>query len=163
MDNIYKFDLVIVIGSLLTLLVLVGYVSPLIIAPIDEFETSETEVLFLIDKADKLLIDDNIDFSTPEEYEIRDGLRINLEPGKYYWKAVGVLKSEIRTFTVKSRVSFKLKEMEDGGYGVVNSGNVRLSVDVYDDEELVEIVKLGVSEERSVSEGDKYIGGMENG
>lgn len=157
--NIHKIDLVVIVGSLTVLIFLVGYVNPLIIAPIDEYETSEGDILFIIDKADVLLVDDNPDFTTPDEYKIEDGLKIDLEPGKYYWRVVGVLGSEIRTLTITSVVSLELKNV-DGGYGVVNSGNVRLNVDVYNGTKLVDKVKLEVGEVSDV-EGDKYIGGME--
>ena len=157
MENIMKFDLALVGISLVALIFVVGYVSPLVIAPLDEYE-SDGDVLFVIEKADVLLIDDNVEFSSPDEYNIEDGLKIRLEPGEYYWKAVGVLKSEVRTLTIKSIVDLELVKV-DGGFGVVNSGNVGLNVDVYDGDELVDKVKLGVGEVSS--EGDKFEGGME--
>jgi len=132
METVHKFDLVLVFVSLATLIFLVGYSQPLVVAPLDDYETSETEVLFEIEKAEKLLIDDNIDFTTPVEYDVREGLKIELEPGKYYWKAVGVLGSKIRTLTIQSTVSLELKKLDgDGLYGVVNKGNVRLNVHVF--------------------------------
>ena len=157
MDKVYKIDLVLIVVSLVVLMVLVGYARPLVIAPLDDYESSG-EVLFLIEKADYLLIDDNVDFTTPIRYEIKEGMEIDLVPGEYYWKAVGVLRSEIRTLTINSIVSLELKEI-DGGYGVVNNGNVRLNVDVYNGTELVEKKKVGVGE--VVDGGDKYVGGQE--
>ncbi len=160
MMNIHKIDLVMIVGSLVVLMFLVGYVNPLVVAPLDEFETSEREVLFVIDKADVLLIDDNLDFTTPDEYRVKDGLKINLGPGKYYWKVIGILNSDIKTLTINSVVDLKLVEIEEG-FGVVNSGNVRLDVDVYNGTELVDKVKLGVGGFSDVK-GDKYIGGMDD-
>ena len=154
MDKIYKIDLVLIVVSLVVLMGVVGYVRPLVIAPLDDYESSG-EVLFLIEKADYLLIDDNPDFTTPDKYVLEDGLEIDFVPGKYYWKAVGVLVSEVRTLTINSVVSLELVKVE-GGYGVVNGGNVVLNIDVYDGSELVEKRKLGVGEE--VDGGDKYIG-----
>ncbi|MBT3398353.1 hypothetical protein HN418_05285 [archaeon] len=153
-------DLVLIVGSLILLIFLVGYVSPMVIAPIDDYETMESEILFSIDKAERLLIDDNVEFTSPEEFAVSDGLKITLEPGEYYWKAVGVVKSEVRTLTIKSVVDLRLKEMENS-YGVVNAGNVRLNVDVYNGSELVDKVSLeiGDGEELNV-EGTKLIGGM---
>lgn len=156
--HLLKIDLVLIIGSLATLVFLVGYVNPLVIAPLNDFETSEGDILFVIDKADVLLVDDNLDFTTPDEYKIQDGLKINLESGKYYWKVVGVLGSEIRTLTINSVVSLKLKNI-NGSYGVVNSGNTKLNVDIYNGTELVDKVNLGVSEEIE-SQGTKFVGGM---
>jgi len=160
MDKIYMVDLVIVLVSVFVLMGVVGYARPLVIAPLDDYEGSGDEVLFLIEKADYLLIDDNVDFTTPERYEVEEGMKINLVPGEYYWKAVGVLGSEVRTLKINSEVSLELREI-DGEYGVVNVGNVRLNVDVYDGEELVEKRKLGVSEEMLGVRGDKFVGGQD--
>lgn len=161
--HIIKIDLVLIAVSVIGLLVLVGYASPLIIGPIDEFETADTKILFEIEKADIILIDDNAEFTSPDEYVVKDGLEINLKPGEYYWKAVGVLGSEIRTLTINSEVDLRLRRLENGDserYGVFNAGNVRLNVDVYDGDELIESVKLGVDEEVEV-EGDKFVGGQD--
>ena len=160
MDNIYKIDLALIIVSLAVLMVVVGYVNPLVVAPLDDYETSETEILFSIEKADVLLIDDNFDFTTPDEYSLKDGLKINLKPGKYYWKAVGVLESDVRTLTINSEIDLVL-EFDGEGYSVVNDGNVRLNVDVYNGTELIEKVKVGVGSEADV-DGDKFIGSQGN-
>jgi len=160
MDKIYKIDLAIIVGSLIVLMAVVGYVQPRVIAPLDDYETLDSEILFSIEKAESLLIDDNLDFSTPDEYLVEEGMKIDLQPGIYYWKAVGVLDSEIRTLTVKSEVSLELREIEGDGFGVVNAGNVRLNVDIYNGTELVEKVKLSVNEEADV-DGTKVVGGYD--
>jgi hypothetical protein len=157
MKNVYKIDMILVTVSIIVLIGLVGYARPLVIAPLDDYN-SAGDVLFSIEKADYLLIDDNVDFTTPDRYEIKDGLKIELVPGKYYWKAVGVLDGEVRTLTINSVVDLELKKI-DGGYGVVNGGNVRLNVDVYNGTKLVERKKLGVNE--VVVGGNKYIGGQD--
>ncbi len=143
---VYKIDAVIVVLTLIGLAVVGGYAQPLVIAPLNELETTETEILFLIEKAEVLLIDDNIEFSTPTEYVMKDGLKIDLGPGKYYWKAVGITSSEVRTLTIRSEVNLELREFEDDEFSVVNAGNVVLDVEVYDGEDLVENVKLGIGE-----------------
>jgi len=153
--HIWKIDLIVVLVSVFVLMGIVGYARPLVIAPIDEYVSMDGEVLFEFERADILLVDDNMDFTTPDEYVVRDGLEIGLEPGIYYWKVSGVLGSEVRTLTIESRVELALVEGEDG-FSVVNAGNVRLNVDVYDGEELVERKKLGVGE--FVDGGDKYLG-----
>ena len=56
METIYKIDLVLIVVSLVVLIGVVGYVNPLVVAPLDDYETSETEILFSIEKADVLLI-----------------------------------------------------------------------------------------------------------
>jgi len=157
MKNIYKIDVVVILVSIFVMIFLVGYVRPLVIAPLDEYETNENSVLFVIENADKLLIDDNMEFTTPEEYVIGEGLKINLKPGKYYWKAVGVFKSEIRSFTINSEVILELRKIEEGRYGVVNSGNTRLNVDVYNGTAIVDKMKLKVGDEVEVN-GNKIVG-----
>ena len=158
MDKIYKIDAVIVVLTLISLIAVGGYVQPLVIAPLNEFETTETEILFSIEKAEVLLIDDNLDFSSPKEYLMADGLKIDLEPGKYYWKAVGIKSSEVRTLTIKSVVNLELRENEGNEFSVVNAGNVVLNVEVYNDTRLVETVKLGVGNSEELS-GSKFVGG----
>jgi len=160
MKNLYKIDIVIVTISLMLLIFLVGYMRPLVIAPLDSHETTESEILFSIEKADILLIDDNYDFTTPNEYPLKDGLKINLEPGKYYWKAKGIVESEVRTLTIISEVNFELWEIDDVNYGVFNAGNVRLNVDVYNGTEFVGSKKIEVKKNLSLS-GDKFVGGMD--
>ena len=159
MDRVYKVDLVLVIISLVVLIGLVGYARPLVIAPLDEFETTNSSILFSIEKAGEILIDDNIEFTSPDRVVVEEGLVINLKPGTYYWKAVGVLKSEIRTLTINSEVSLRLKNLGES-YGLVNAGNVGLNVEVYNGTSLVESVKLEVDEEVGVS-GDKFVGGQD--
>ena len=153
--SVWKIDLVIVGISLIVLLWSVGYARPLVVAPLDNYESVDGDILFEFERADVLLIDDNMDFSTPEEYRVVDGERIELEPGVYYWKVIGVLKSEIRKLTIQSRVELKLVERE-GNMTVVNVGNVRLNVDVYDGEELIGRKRLDIGEESG--EGDKFVG-----
>jgi len=157
MDRVYKVDLVLVIVSVVVLIGLVGYARPLVIAPLNDYESSG-EVLFLIEKADYLFVDDNVDFTTPVRYEVRDGMKVDLVPGVYYWRAVGVLGSEVRTLTINSVVSLELRETE-GGFGVVNAGNIGLNVDVYNGTSLVEKKRLGVGE--FAEGGDKYVGGQD--
>jgi hypothetical protein len=159
METIYKIDIALVVVSIVVLIGVVGYATPLVIAPLDGYKTSDSEILFSIDNANVLFVDDNIDFTTPEEYSLEDGLKINLKPGTYYWKAVGVLESKVRTLTINSEVNLKL-EFNNGSYNVVNAGNIRLNIDVYNGTELVDRVKLDVAQSTDVS-GTKFIGGID--
>ncbi len=156
---IWKIDLVVIGISVLILMGLVGYARPLVIAPFDEYESLDGEILFEFERADVLLIDDNADFTTPDEYRVVGGERVELEPGVYYWKVSGVLGSEVRKLTINSRIELELIETEEG-MAVINAGNVRLNVDVYDGDELVERMKLGVGD--ISEEGDGFIGGYDN-
>ncbi len=155
--HIWKVDLVLVLVSVFVLMGIVGYARPLVIAPLDEYESVDGEVLFEFDRADVLLIDDNMDFTTPDEYRVAEGVKVGLEPGIYYWKVKGVLGSEIRILTIKSSVELKLVETPDG-FSVVNAGNVRLNVDVYNGNELVEKKKLDIGGD--IDGGDKFVGGQ---
>jgi len=159
--KILAIDFVLVVGSLLLIAGFVGYSRPLVIAPLDDLSTTNTGVLFSFEKAELVLIDDNLDFSSPTEIYVEDNLVINLVPGVYYWKAVGVLASDVRKLTIESEVDLKLQE--DGeNYEVVNSGNTELNVDIYNNGKLSGNVILGVDESEEVS-GTKFIGGQSNG
>ena len=154
--HVYTVDLILIVGTLACLIFLVGYSRPLVIAPLDEFETTNGSVLFLIEKAEFVFIDDNIEFSSPEKFSVEDGLVINLKPGVYYWSAESVLKSEIRKLTINSEVDLKLRKLEQG-YGITNAGNTRLDVEVYNGTSLIDRIKLDVSDEKNLS-GTKFVG-----
>ena len=158
--HIIAMDFILVVGSLLLIAGLVGYARPLVIAPIDNFETSDTSVLFEFEKANLILIDDNLEFSSPQEIYVEDNLVINLEPGVYYWKIQGTLSSEVRELTIQSEVGLKLRDSGDK-YEIVNSGNTPLNVDVYEQGELKETVTLNIDDGEVVS-GTKFIGGEVN-
>ena len=131
--------------------------QPLLIAPANNFETTNTSVLFTFAKGDHVLIDDNPEFSSPETLSGNQNVSIRLNPGTYYWKVEGILGSEIRQLTIKSSVALALRQAS-GGYEVINVGNVPLSVDVYDKGTLVGNVIVGMDGSENVS-GDKFIGG----
>ncbi len=154
-EHIWKIDLIIILISVFVIMGVVGYARPLVIAPFDDYESLNGEILFEFEGADILMIDDNVDFSSPEEYNVDNGLVLELEPGVYYWKVVGVLGSEVRMLTINSKVELMLVE-SGSGWGVVNAGNVRLNVDVYDGKELIERKKLAVGD--NVKGGDKFVG-----
>jgi hypothetical protein len=158
--HILAIDLIVVVGTLLIIAGFVGYARPLVIAPVNEFSTTESKVLFSFVKGNSILIDDNLDFSSPDEIFAEDNLIINFKPGVYYWKIKGILGSEIRTFTIESEIDLKIKEGEEN-YEIVNSGNEKLNVDIYDFDLKTGTVILEVDETESVS-GTKFIGGVEN-
>jgi len=153
---VHGIDLLVIVGSLIVLMFLVGYAKPMIISPSDEKETFETSVLFEFSKADRILIDDNLEFTSPEEIYAEDSLVISLKPGTYYWKVIGTRESEIRKLTILSNVELKLRKKGEK-YEVVNAGNVELDVKIYDDDVLVGNVVLG-AEENSEVNGDKFVG-----
>lgn len=153
-----KIDFAVITLSAISLMFVIGFAQPLVISPIDNYKTTDTQILFSIEKGDKLLIDDNIDFTSPDEYDVADGLELEFSPGKYYWKVVGLTQSEIRTLTIESEVSLELIE-DENNFSVVNSGNMDLLVDIYDGDDLIEKRKLGVGEE-TTGLGNKFLGEM---
>jgi len=156
--QIYAIDAILIVGTLAVLILIAGYAQPLIIAPINELETSNTSVLFSFEKGNAIYLDDNPDFTSPEKIFVKDNLIINLKPGTYYWKAEGLLESEVRTLTINSEVDLRLKDAGEN-YEVVNSGNTRLKVGIYDNNTLVGNVILDVDKSANVT-GTKVVGGQ---
>ena len=73
-------------------------------------------------------------------------------------EAIGVRQTEIRTLTINTLVSLRLDKTESG-FNVVNSGNVNLNVEVYNNSELIDEIYLESG--GKINElGDKFIGGM---
>lgn len=155
---IYGMDFLILVGTLTGLFFAVGYVQPLVISPIDGLETANGSVLFEFEKANIILIDDNFDFTSPEMIYAEDNLVVNLNPGTYYWKVEGAVESELRRLTIVSEVSLKIKQ-EGDKYRLVNSGNKKLNVEVYEEGRKTSDVVLDIDEEKDVS-GTRFIGGQ---
>ncbi len=156
--NIFAIDMIFIVGTLAILGVLVGYSTPLVISPINNLNTTTSEILFSIRNADTLLIDDNINFSSPEEYKLTDKLELRLDPGIYYWKAIGILQSKIRTLTVETSVILELRKKGED-YSVINAGTVALNVDVYNRTDQIDQIELAPQGEAKTN-GDKFIGEM---
>ena len=159
--HILALDFIVVVGSLLIVAGLVGYARPLVIAPIPDLHTAETSVLFEFEKANLILIDDNPGFTSPEKIFVKDNLVINLKPGVYYWKIQGSLQSEVRKITIESEIELMVRKSAEDNYEIVNAGNTRLNVDIYQNEKLTGSIVLDVDEDEEVS-GTKFIGGQEN-
>ena len=144
--HINKIDALVLVFSLFGVLFLVGYTQPLVISPVDDFSTSERGVLFSFENAEVILIDDNLEFSSPEEIYVENDLVINLESGIYYWKIIGNgIESDVRKLTIESRVDLKLRKTTDvceNCYDLVNAGNTNLNVDVYNEDVLEDKIKL---------------------
>lgn len=160
--HIYILDVLIISISLIGVLGIIGYARPLVIAPIDGFVTPNTSVLFMFEKAGVILLDDNLEFSSPERIYAENNLVITLEPGNYYWMVEGALKSEVRQLSVRDMVALQLKEAENGKkYELVNVGNTLLNVEVYENGSLASEMLLGVGRKSDVS-GEKFIGREED-
>ncbi len=153
---IYTIDLAIVSLSLIMLVGFLGYARPMLIYPENDLVTTNTSVLFSFEKGSMILIDDNPDFTSPEKIDVKDNLIVNLKPGEYYWKVDGVLQSEVRKLIVKSEIGLRLRP-SGNEYEVVNSGNTRLSIDVYSNNIITGRVILDPEESENVS-GIKFVG-----
>jgi hypothetical protein len=155
--TILLIDFVLVVGSLIAVGFFVDYARPLVIAPINDYKTTNSSILFEFEKAELILIDDNLEFVSPKKIYVEDNIIINLKPGVYYWKVLGTLESEIREFTIESNVDLKVRESLEGNYEVVNAGNTKLEVEIYDHGRFTEKIVLDVNENLDI-EGDKFIG-----
>jgi len=167
--QIHVIDFLMILGTLSIILLTISLteidltgmvIGPVLESPEDGFSTSRS-VLFSFKHGNDLLIDDNIEFRNPKQFDVEDNLTIALEPGVYYWmvKGTGNKTSEVREFTIKSRVELRLKKTEQG-YQVVNAGNVNLNVDIYENKEFVENIILEINKHEdfeNVSE-TKFIG-----
>ncbi len=156
--HILLIDTILILGTLLLIAGFVGYARPLVVAPLDDFVTSENSVLFIFEKADVVLIDDNLQFSSPQEIYVKDNILINLPSGVYYWKVVGALASDIRQLTIESSIDLKIRESENGTVSVVNSGSVPLEVSVYDKGVLSDRIFVDTDSGSVTIKGDKYLG-----
>jgi hypothetical protein len=139
--QIKTLDLIFVVGTILSFALLFEYTSPLVISPLGDYETNSREILFSLKNVDSILIDDNLDFSSPLLVEINEDEILTFEPGLYYWKIDSVLDSEVRSFTINSLVDLRILN-ENGSLYVLNAGNVVLDVDVYENESLIENFNL---------------------
>ncbi|MEK6927533.1 MAG: hypothetical protein AABX11_03810 [Nanoarchaeota archaeon] len=157
--HIYAIDFAIIVGTLIVLFTLVIYMRPMVISPLDNLETTNNSMLFSFEKGNIIYLDDNIEFTSPEKISAENNLIINLKPGVYYWKVEGVVKSETRTLTIKSEIDLRLREAGEF-YEVVNSGNTRLKVDIYNNNTLVGNVILESDESANVS-GTKFVGAQD--
>jgi hypothetical protein len=149
-------DLIVVALTAIALLGVVGYARPLVISPIDNLETSNNSVLFSFAKADTIIIDDDMEFKTPMTIHAQDNLIVTLKPGKYYWKIDGALQSEVHELTILSTVDLRLRENGDE-YDIVNGGNTKLSVDIYNNSNLTGTIFLE-SGESTQANSTLYVG-----
>jgi hypothetical protein len=152
------FDLIDALCLVVTIAVIVGFFvffQPKLYSPIQGLTTTGA-VLFSFSNGDYILIDDNAQFTSPQRYEVQDDLIITLNPGNYYWKVVGAVSSEIRQLTIQSIVDLRLRESKDG-YDLVNGGNTKLDVDIYENGTLTGKAVLDI--DKSVSgNGNLFVG-----
>ncbi|RMD66437.1 hypothetical protein D6817_04135 [Candidatus Pacearchaeota archaeon] len=148
-----------------------GVLAPLAIAPAQGSTATSSEVLFEFANAERLVIDDNREFSSPRVFELLNtnsaglqGLEITLEPGEYYWRVEGRGRSEVRYLRVESRVELVVRKKQDIGegqagkgkdvYEVVNAGTTPLDVEVYEGGKLVARESVGVGGRQEIGLGN---------
>ncbi len=149
-------DFIVIGVSVVLLLGVLGYVSPLVISPLNNMTTTNASVLFSFDKADTILIDDNLEFSSPMQLHAENNLIVNLKPGKYYWKIRGARESKVNTLTIVSEIDLRLRD-SGNQYELVNAGNNKLNVDIYNGSALTGNIILEREEKQNVS-GTLFVG-----
>lgn len=154
---VYLIDAVILIASIGTLAFFISFNNPMIIAPLNDTVTTNSSVLFTFQKAEVIYIDTNPNFTSPEKIYAKDNMVIHFEPGIYYFKVEGVKQSDVQKITIKSVIGLRLKE-SDGAYELVNAGNTKLNVDVYNNSILTGRIILDTDTATNVT-GNMFIGG----
>ena len=149
-------DFVIIGLTLVGALFIFGYARPLIIAPLTDLTTTNSSILFAFDKADTILVDDNLEFSHPRIMHAENNLIVSLQPGVYYWKIKGLRESVVHNITILSAIDLRVQSAGDK-YELTNAGNVPLSVQVYNNSKLQDTLQLSVSEKGNAS-GTMFLG-----
>lgn len=151
-------QLVIVVGSLS----FVYFFAPKLYYPRNNELIEGNEVIFRFKNANVILIDDNPDFNSPQKIDISrmDDIAVRFKPGIYYWKAVNVLESPAKMFTVNSDVGLELYEENSS---LENVGNVPLNVTKENEKGIsgLAILDVGVkyevdTENKSIYKGEQY-------
>lgn len=160
--HIYKIDMVMILGmvmGLVLLLGIIGFRTPYVISPQDGAITTNKTVLFSFENGDYVFIDENKNFTSPRKIMVKDDLVISLEPGVYYWRVEGLVRSMTRKLTVRSKIDLRMEE-KDGEYALTNAGNVGLNVEIYNRTGPIQNISLARGEEGTVN-GTKFIGGQD--
>jgi len=113
-------------------------------------------VEFKFRNANVILIDDNEDFNSPKELKL-DELNISkfwFEPGTYYWKAVGIVESSLKEFTISSNLGF---ELDKENKTIENVGNTILNISIEDGTGLSGLAILDVNVEYDVEVNNETI------
>lgn len=138
-------DVILISTFLVSMLGVIGFYQPLVVGPLDVQELNNSIVLFDLDLGERILIDKNLDFLSPDVYDLNEGEVIVLERGVYYWKVVGsVEEGDVKKLTVESSVRLGIKKSGSGDkFEVVNLDDKEFDVSVYNGEEIVSNFILG--------------------
>jgi len=135
------------------------FFAPSLEYPNDGEVLERRDIEFRFRNANVILVDDNEDFSSPKEVNLDDlnVTRLLFEPGTYYWKAIGLVESGARSFTIGSNVGLELDEDNET---LKNVGDTTLNVSVKDSAGLSGLVILDVDIEYpvNISEEKEYRG-----
>jgi len=146
-------QLVVVVGVFVFVVLFV----PKLDYPGDGDVLERRDIDFRFRNANVILIDDNEDFSSPREINLSElnVTKLLFDSGTYYWKAVGLVSSGARSFTVGSNVGLELDNDS-----LKNVGDTILNVSVRDSAGLAGLVILDVDIEYpvNVSEDVNYRG-----
>lgn len=136
--------------------VIISLNNLILISPKDDAYLFEPELRWFNNfEGYALLIDDNLEFSSPYSVFVSDN-RYNpkLDYGVYYWKVRSRgRESETRRFTV-----VPLVEMERYREMVRNSGNVRLNLEFFNDGVITGAIVADVNEDVNVSGYELVVG-----
>ncbi|HLC53696.1 MAG TPA: hypothetical protein VJK03_04075 [Candidatus Nanoarchaeia archaeon] len=143
---LYAIDALVIAVTLVALLGTIQYARPLLIAPIDNFTTADSLVLFQLERGNVLLIDNTPDFLSARRIAVADSALIRLEPGTYYWKVESIVDSPVRKLIVASRLELRLRDAGEH-YDVVNAGSVVANVTFYDNETIVASRLVAIGDE----------------
>jgi hypothetical protein len=116
-------QLAIVVGALMFVILF----APKTIYPLNNGYYDDSVINFNFRNANIIVVDEDPMFSSPQEIDIREVniTKIRFPPGKYYWKAIGILESPVKSFTINSKVGLEYKEQNSS---IVNVGNVKINV-----------------------------------
>jgi len=116
--------------------------APRLYYPTGNIVLEDGNVDFSFKNAQIILIDDNQKFVSPLEINLENsGANATLEPGTYYWKAVGILESSVKELTVESRVGLEINQEK---LTLRNIGNVPLNLTLENGSEGIVILDVGV-------------------
>jgi len=122
-NKINKAKKIIFVDAIILILIIGGLflLTPKIIGTISK----DRLTFFKFTNAYAILIDDNPDFSSPKEVT-EEAMKLN--PGQYYWKAIGVLgESEMGNFSIDSEVIVNMR-IDRENITIHNKGNVPINV-----------------------------------
>lgn len=120
-------DAVVLLGSLLTIFLLLDYSQPLVIAPLS---SEQADLLIIIHSKDYIILDDSSKFDSPQTIFIDD--YISLESGIYFIKFSNNGKSDIRQIEFELDVKLQLRKLDDSNLGIFNIGESDLKIDTYE-------------------------------